>query len=364
MEVVSMFGSKKIVLSVLAVFAIILAFSPVQAAESDKTQTHANKKEQIVMFRDGTAEATRMEILKQKGATIVRELPLINAYLVSFQKFSLNAVVLLQAEPTVENVQPDQYHIWLNVTAGPPLPSITAALGRAIAGAKAIPSVPGRAQPNAEKNSEIPWGVERLGAPKIWNRSTGKGVNVAVIDTGIDMQHPDLAANIKGGFNAVDPGESPQDDQGHGTHVAGTIAAVPNKKGVIGVAPNANLYAVKVLDKDGGGTFSSIIAGISWAVENGMHIANMSLGGPSSPPMEKAVKAAHAAGLTIVAARMMHLSPQKAEGFYAEHRERPFFNDLAITTYFLALSMIYLFDAFFLLLVFLPFAINPVLLLG
>lgn len=293
---------KKWELPVLAVLALALSFSAARAEDSNAAQPGVKNRKQIVMFREGTPAQARMEILKKKGATVVRELPLIDGYLVEFKKFSPNAVMMLRAEATVENVQLDQYHKWLHVAAGPAIPSVGAALGRAAAGAKLHPNIAGVAVKAAEERSEIPWGVERIGAPKIWNRSTGKGVNVAVIDTGIDMQHPDLADNVKGGYNSVNPDESPQDDQGHGTHVAGTIAAVPNNKGVIGVAPHANLYAVKVLDKDGGGTYSTIIAGIDWAVENGMHIANMSLGGPSAPPLEKAVKRAYAAGLIIVAA--------------------------------------------------------------
>ena len=293
---------KKSILPVLAIFALALAFSPVQAEDSSSAQPDANSRKQIVMFRDGTPKKQQLEALKRKGATVVRELKLINAFVVEFKKFSPNAVMLLKTEGTVENVHLDQYHNWLNVAAGPALPSVGAALGRAAAGTKAMPAILGAEKEDPEKQSEIPWGVERVGASKIWDKSTGKGVKVAVIDTGIDMQHPDLAANVKGGYNAVNPDESPQDDQGHGTHVAGTIAAVPNGKGVIGVAPHASLYAVKVLDKDGGGTFSTIIGGISWAVENGMHIANMSLGGPTSPAMEKAVKAAYDAGLIIIAA--------------------------------------------------------------
>ncbi|MEE8425221.1 MAG: S8 family peptidase, partial [Elusimicrobiota bacterium] len=134
-------------------------------------------------------------------------------------------------------------------------------------------------------------------------RSTGRGVKVAVVDTGIDFQHPDLAANYKGGYNALDKKKPPLDDHGHGTHVAGTIAAVKDGRGVVGVAPNASLYAVKVLDKNGGGRLTSIIKGIVWTGNNGIQVANMSLGSPvGSLFMRMAVMYAESRGVAIVAA--------------------------------------------------------------
>jgi subtilisin family serine protease len=154
-------------------------------------------------------------------------------------------------------------------------------------------------------NIEMPWGVKRVGASDAWTRTQGEGVKVAVIDTGIDATHPDLAGQVAGGFNAL-TGAKPdawQDDQGHGTHVAGTIAAKRDGQGVVGVAPKARLYAVKVLDKDGNGNYSDVIAGIEWAASHGIKIANMSLGADEgSEPLHRAVQAALKAGMTIVAA--------------------------------------------------------------
>ena len=124
----------------------------------------------------------------------------------------------------------------------------------------------------------LPWGISRINADRAWKTSVGLGVKVAVIDTGIDLSHPDLIANIKGGFNTIDHKASFTDDNGHGTHVAGTIAAANNDIGVIGVAPEANLYAVKVLDKTGTGRISDVIEGIQWSVDNHMQVVNMSFG--------------------------------------------------------------------------------------
>lgn len=137
----------------------------------------------------------------------------------------------------------------------------------------------------------LPWGISRINADLAWKVSVGSGVKVAVIDTGIDLFHPDLAPNIKGGFNTINHKASFTDDNGHGTHVAGTIAAADNDIGVIGVAPKADLYAVKVLDKTGTGRISDVIEGIQWSVDNHMQVVNMSFGTTSySRALDNAVK--------------------------------------------------------------------------
>lgn len=128
----------------------------------------------------------------------------------------------------------------------------------------------------------VPTGISRVGAINLLNKGTGVGV--AVIDTGIDLTHPDLAQNIGSASKTCVTGTvTAQDDNGHGTHVSGTIAALNNSIGVVGVAPEAKLYAVKVLDKNGSGTWSSIICGIDWVTSNAqtlnIKVANMSLGG-------------------------------------------------------------------------------------
>ena len=150
------------------------------------------------------------------------------------------------------------------------------------------------------------WGVDRIGAGTVHDGGNkGTGVKVAVIDTGIDKDHPDLKSNIEGGVNFVrkDP-TAWDDDNGHGTHVAGTIAAVDNEIGVIGVAPEAHLYGVKVLDRRGGGSYSDVIAGLQWAVDNGMQVTNNSYGSSGDPgaTVKQAFDNAYAAGILNVCA--------------------------------------------------------------
>ncbi len=136
----------------------------------------------------------------------------------------------------------------------------------------------------------MPYGISLVDAPNVWSVTQGIGVNVAVIDTGIDYTHPDLAAQYAGGYNFVaQPNTSdPKDDNGHGTHVAGIIAAENNLIGVVGVAPRARIWSIKVLGSDGTGSTSNISAGINWVLGKkadigGNWIINMSIGICSDP---------------------------------------------------------------------------------
>ncbi|MHB0972545.1 MAG: S8 family serine peptidase [Thermoanaerobaculia bacterium] len=152
-----------------------------------------------------------------------------------------------------------------------------------------------------------PYGIGMIKAPRVWSINTGQKIRVGVIDTGIDMTHPDLMPLLRGGYDFVNKDNNPQDDHGHGTHVAGTIAAMNNDFGVVGVAPNVELYALKVMspDDEGGasGNSRNIIAAVDWAVANHLHVINLSLGGDSSGWLEEeAYRKAVDAGLIVVAA--------------------------------------------------------------
>ena len=129
-----------------------------------------------------------------------------------------------------------------------------------------------------------PSGIRRMGAATATTVRQSSGTGVAVIDTGIDLSHPDL--NAVGGTNCVTPGAAAQDDNGHGTHVAGTIGARNDGAGVVGVSPGTRLYSVKVLGADGSGSWSQIICGLDWVTNNSarlnIKVVNISLGGPGS----------------------------------------------------------------------------------
>lgn len=166
----------------------------------------------------------------------------------------------------------------------------------AAAGMVALSAAPAGAAPSDPYFSRQ-WGLQKVQAEQAWTTTTGTGAIVAVIDTGIDLTHPDLATNLLAATDAdfVEPNgectgpknnrtctqDGPQDENGHGTHVAGIVAAVTNNGiGVAGVAPGAKLLPVRVLDEDGNGT-GDIVAGIRYAADRGADVINMSLGYPS-----------------------------------------------------------------------------------
>lgn len=151
----------------------------------------------------------------------------------------------------------------------------------------------------------LPWGIDRIDAELVWpsSNNTADLIKVGIVDTGISNKHPDLLANVKGGVNTINSKKGWNDDNGHGSHVAGTVAAVNNTAGVVGAAPAADLYAIKVLGANGSGYLSDVIEGIGWGVTNGVQILNMSLGTASNvQSLAEAVKAAKTAGVTLVVA--------------------------------------------------------------
>lgn len=145
------------------------------------------------------------------------------------------------------------------------------------------------------------WGIQDTNTVKAWESGyTGKGVKVAVLDTGVGP-HKDLV--VAGGMSFVNYTTSYADDNGHGTHVAGIIGAKNNNIGITGVAPDASIYAVKVLDRTGSGYMSDILAGIDWAITNHMDIINLSFGTQfGSPSLYSIMNKAYSKGLLIVAA--------------------------------------------------------------
>jgi serine protease len=154
----------------------------------------------------------------------------------------------------------------------------------------------------------VPYGIDMIHARQVWPATRGEGINIAIIDTGIDANHPDLIAAYAGGYNTYAPDSPPADDERHGTHVAGTIAATDNQIGVVGVAPNVRVWAVKVLDNTGFGDNEHIAAGIDWVTAKkraagGKWIISMSLGGKDDSVVEQAATArAIAEGILVVAA--------------------------------------------------------------
>ncbi|MBC7190276.1 S8 family serine peptidase [Candidatus Aerophobetes bacterium] len=151
---------------------------------------------------------------------------------------------------------------------------------------------------------ENSWGVRRIGAGGVHiEGNTGQGVKVAIIDTGIDYNHPELQKSYQGGYDFFNQDDEPLDDNGHGTQVAGVIAAENNEEGVVGVAPGVKLYALKVLGGTGTGNTSDVIAAVEWCIEEEIQIVNMSLGLKNSvEALRKVCEEAYESGVLLVAA--------------------------------------------------------------
>lgn len=173
---------------------------------------------------------------------------------------------------------------------------------------------------DAAKGQTIPWGITRVGGAVNYT-----GTNVAwIIDTGIDLDHPDLNVSVTKSKNFVSTAKSPDDDNGHGSHVAGTVAAKNNDIGVIGVAAGAPVVAVKVLDRRGSGAYSTIISGVNYVASAGVagDVANMSLGGPTYQALDDAVLAASNKGIKFCLAAgnestdANNSSPARVNGTY------------------------------------------------
>ncbi|MBN7741772.1 S8 family peptidase [Bacillus velezensis] len=256
---------KKVWISLLFALALIftMAFgstSPAQAAGKSN-----GEKKYIVGFKQTMSTmsaAKKKDVISEKGGKVQKQFKYVDAASATLNE---KAVKELKKDPSVAYVEED--HV-----------------------AKAYAQ-------------SVPYGVSQINAPALHSQGfTGSNVKVAVIDSGIDSSHPDL--KVAGGASMVPSETNPfQDYNSHGTHVAGTVAALNNSVGVLGVAPSASLYAVKVLGADGSGQYSWIINGIEWAIANNMDVINMSLGGPSgSAALKAAVDKAVASGVVVVAA--------------------------------------------------------------
>jgi thermitase len=157
------------------------------------------------------------------------------------------------------------------------------------------------AEPN-DPNYKDQYGMKLINAPAAWEIQPGKkSIKIAIVDTGVDLNHPDLKSQIVPGYNAAEPGQSPQDGDEHGTHCAGIAAAAANNAlGVVGVAPGVSIMPVKVLGA--GATEATIADGVIWAADHGANVITMSLGlYKRSPVFEKALGYALGKGVTITA---------------------------------------------------------------
>jgi len=154
------------------------------------------------------------------------------------------------------------------------------------------------------------WGLDMIHADEAHAVTSGAGAVVAVVDTGIDAAHPDLQGRVLPGYDLVSGDATPQDGQGHGTHVSGIIAAdASNGVGVDSVAPGAKILPIRVLDDNGSGSSAAVAAGIDWATSHGADVINLSLGGSiplgglgQESDIDAAIERALAHNVVVVAA--------------------------------------------------------------
>jgi subtilisin family serine protease len=187
--------------------------------------------------------------------------------------------------------------------------SVTPVVERHLVDDIGAPPAPPSASINYTLRQTVPYGIDMIHARDVWPATRGAGtVNVAIVDTGITVDHPDLAANYAGGYNTYNLTGDPIDDNRHGTHVAGTIGAIENEIGVVGVAPKVRIWSVKVLDEKGFGTDEHIAAGVDWVINHakavgGNWIMSLSLGAPDPSPVESELfQKAIDQGILVVAA--------------------------------------------------------------
>lgn len=241
----------------LILLALLTALVPASAAAGAprlEPRGLAVSGEVIVRFEPGTDPAERAAARDAAGVELERTLQLPRAQIVSFDGPLRAALARLGRRGDVAYAQPNYRY---EALAPAPNDSFFLSL----------------------------WGLAPdpgVGALAAWDRTRGAGQVIAVVDSGIDLTHPDLVGRLVPGFDFVDDDANPDDYQFHGTHVAGTAAATAgNGIGVAGVAPEASLMPVRVLDGNGGGTSASVGSGIVYAAQEGADVINLSLGGPA-----------------------------------------------------------------------------------
>lgn len=201
----------------------------------------------ILLLRPGADLAAAAAAVEQTGARVLWRLPLIQGLIVTCPGPACRAALVgLEAVAAVED-------------------DIRSSRKGGLAAAVRAPADPG---------AVVPWGVERIGALRAWARSRGRGVAVAVIDTGADWEHPGLADRVRGGINILDVEAPPWDDNGHGTHVAGIVAGAEGPGNIVGVAPEADLYVVKAFDRRGSANTADVLLALQWCADYRMQVVN------------------------------------------------------------------------------------------
>ena len=262
---------KKELPSGIKIFFILVVLLGFYFLSSDAGLSEHPRK--IVVFKKGfDKEADQDALLKKHGAVKIKHLKLINGTAVHLPSKEEKA---LREKGEILRIDED---IVIHATGD-------------------------KAKKKPKNPQELTWGIDRIDADLAWEEeNTGSGIRVAILDTGIDLEHPDLMDNIKGNVNMIKPFKNGNDNNGHGTHVAGIVAAIDNDIGVIGTGPEISLYAVKVLDNQGRGWLTDLIDGLDWCIDYGMQVVNMCFGSSEdNESFHDAIFKAYDAGIILVA---------------------------------------------------------------
>jgi subtilisin family serine protease len=274
----------------------------------DDNKAKGNYKRQIVVFKPGyTPSAASVADL---GGEVIKELPLINGVVGNFaQPISPRSLAI---HPEILRIDEDLPVEIVPRSLSNFAPFLLLAL--LFLSANSLQS--------DREERIVPWGVEDIGAPAVWPLTKGEGVKVAVIDTGVDLEHFNLQANLRPGINLLQAGEAPRDGNGHGTHVAGTIAAMGVNNSLVGVSPGVEVYPVRALDDKGKGWLSDIISGIQWCIDNRLQVINMSfVVNGANDSLRETVMAADRAGIVLVAAAGNNGPGENTVGYPARYPE-------------------------------------------
>jgi len=250
------------ILFLFLLFCLIIPFEALAATSSDRPV--------IIVFKKKPGVGEKNLLTRHKGR-MRRSFRLLNAFSATIPEKEIKQ---LRKDPTIKYIEEDSLVTSIE-------PEMTASL------------------------TDTAWGIPHIGCDLVHAQGvTGKGVKIAVIDTGIDYTHPQLAASYAGGYDFVYDDNDPYEGwNSHGSHVAGIIAASALAgTDVIGGAPDASIYSLKVLDSSGSGLTSGVIAALDWAVEHDIDVVNLSISGIFSTALQDACASAYASGLLLVAA--------------------------------------------------------------
>ncbi|WP_395402095.1 S8 family serine peptidase [Arthrobacter sp. UC242_113] len=283
---------KKVVTASLAAVAVGFGALTVTVPSSAATEPQQVSGQIIVKFRDNGAA---LGLLRQNGLSNGAGIGSTGAHLIKVPAGKESQLIeSLSRNAAVEYAEPDQL--------------VTAAVDDPYFGRQYALQNLGQSFTNTDDTQTIAKGTDDadVDAVEAWSLTTGKGITVAIVDTGVAIDHEDISEKVVARENFSDSkivNPEDYDKYGHGTHVAGIVAAVHNSTGVAGVCPDCSILDAKVLNDSGSGSSSAIANGINWAVKNGAKVINMSLGQRvSSRVLETAVNNAWNEGVVLVAA--------------------------------------------------------------